>query len=65
MMVHDPSIVGAVAAGHSDTANAAAEILQDGGNAIDAAAAMGFCLNLLEPFSNGIGGESPPLVYSA
>ena len=34
-------------------------------DAIDAAATMGFCLNLLEPQSNGIGGEVPTLIYSA
>jgi gamma-glutamyltranspeptidase/glutathione hydrolase len=39
--------------------------MEMGGNAIDAAAAMCFCLNLLEPQSNGIGGEVPTLVYSA
>ena len=26
---------------------------------------MCFCLNLLEPQSNGIGGEVPTLIYSA
>ena len=36
-----------------------------GGNAIDAAAATCFCLNLLEPQNNGIGGEAPTLIYSA
>ena len=40
-------------------------IMQQGGNAIDAAATMGFCLNLLEPQSNGIGGEVSMLIYSA
>jgi gamma-glutamyltranspeptidase/glutathione hydrolase len=39
--------------------------MAQGGNAIDAAAAMNFCLNLLEPQSNGIGGEVPTLIYSA
>ena len=36
-----------------------------GGNAIDAAAAMGICETLLEPQSCGIGGEVPTLIYSA
>ena len=39
--------------------------MEAGGNAIDAAAAMCFCVNLLEPQSNGIGGEVPTLIYSA
>ena len=36
-----------------------------GGNAVDAAAAMGICLPLLEPHLCGIGGEVPALIYSA
>ena len=39
--------------------------MEQGGNAIDAAAAMCFCLNLLEPQSNGLAGEVPTLIYSA
>ena len=40
-------------------------MLMRGGNAIDAAAAMGICETLLEPQSCGIGGEVPTLIYSA
>ncbi len=39
--------------------------MEQGGNAVDAAAAMCFCLNLLEPQDNGLGGEVPILIYSA
>jgi gamma-glutamyltranspeptidase len=39
--------------------------MQQGGNAIDAGAAMCIALNLLEPQNNGIGGEAPTLIYSA
>ncbi|MCG3149296.1 MAG: Glutathione hydrolase-like YwrD proenzyme [Verrucomicrobiae bacterium] len=39
--------------------------MEQGGNAVDAAAAMVFCLNLVEPHYNGIGGEVPVLIYSA
>ena len=40
-------------------------MLRAGGNAMDAAAAMGFALNVLEPHQNGFGGEVPTLVRSA
>ena len=56
---------GVVTSGHYLATAAGFRIMEQGGNAIDAAAAMGFCLNLLEPQSNGIGGEVPTLVYSA
>lgn len=56
---------GVVTSGHYLATAAGFRIMEQRGNAIDAAAAMGFCLNLLEPQSNGIGGEVPTLVYSA
>lgn len=56
---------GVVTAGHYLAAAAGMEILRAGGNAIDAGVAMGFCLAVLEPQSNGIGGESPILIYHA
>ena len=56
---------GVVTAGHYLAAAAGFRIMEQGGNAIDAAAAMCICLNLLEPQSCGIGGEVPTLVYSA
>ena len=56
---------GVVTAGHYLAAAAGFRIMEQGGNAIDAAAAMCVCLNLLEPQSCGIGGEVPTLVYSA
>ena len=55
---------GVVTAGHYLASAAGMKILQSGGNAVDAAAAMGFCLPLLEPSMNGIGGEVPILIYS-
>jgi gamma-glutamyltranspeptidase / glutathione hydrolase len=54
-----------VTSGHYLATAAGFQILERGGNAVDAAAAVAFCLNLLEPQSNGIGGEVPTLVYSA
>ncbi len=56
---------GVVTAGHYLSAEAGMRIMTQGGNAIDAAAAMCICVNLLEPQSNGIGGEVPSLIYSA
>lgn len=56
---------GVVTAGHYLAATAGMEILKAGGNAIDAGVAMGFCLAVLEPQSNGIGGESPMLIHHA
>ena len=56
---------GVVTSGHYLATAAGFRIMEQGGNAVDAAAAMCFCLNVLEPQSNGIGGEAPTLVYSA
>ncbi len=56
---------GAVAAGHYLPAQAGAGVLADGGNAADAACAMGFALQVLEPHMNGPAGEVPILFYSA
>jgi gamma-glutamyltranspeptidase/glutathione hydrolase len=56
---------GAVAAGQHLAAQIGAQMLGDGGNAADAACAMGFALQVLEPTQNGPGGEVPILVYDA
>jgi len=56
---------GLVASGHYLATSAGIRILQLGGNAIDAAAAVSFCLNVLEPHQNGLGGEVPVLYYSS
>lgn len=55
---------GVVTSGHYLASAAGFRILEQGGNAVDAAAAVCFCLNLLEPQSCGIGGEVPTLIYS-
>ena len=56
---------GVVTSGHYLATVAGFRIMEQGGNAVDAAAAMCFCLNLLDPQNNGIGGEVPVLIYSA
>ena len=53
---------GAVAAGHYLAAQIGAQQLASGGNAADAAVAMGAALWVLEPTQNGPGGEVPILV---
>ena len=56
---------GVVTTGHYLATFVGLRILQQGGNAVDAGVAAGFCLAVLEPHVNGIGGEVPILVYSA
>jgi gamma-glutamyltranspeptidase / glutathione hydrolase len=56
---------GAVASGHYLATDAGIAILREGGNAFDAAACVAFCLNVLEPFLVGTGGEVPILVRPA
>ncbi len=56
---------GAVSAGHYLATQIGAQQLAAGGNAADAACAMGFALQVLEPTQNGPAGEVPILVYHA
>ncbi|HWZ30558.1 MAG TPA: gamma-glutamyltransferase [Bryobacteraceae bacterium] len=58
-----PGLHGLVAAGHPLAAIAGLQILMKGGNAIDAAVAVGAALNMMEPQMNGIGGNGFMTVF--
>ena len=56
---------GIVTAAHRATAEAGLEMLKRGGNAIDAAVAMGFCSVVVEPYMATIAGQGYMLVHLA
>ena len=67
MVTSRPEIVGTfgvVATTHWLATTAAMTILEQGGNAFDAAAAAGFVLHIVEPDQNGPGGDLPIVLWS-
>ncbi|MEO6866542.1 MAG: gamma-glutamyltransferase, partial [Gaiellales bacterium] len=55
--------VGAIATGHEASARAGAQILAEGGNAVDAAVAAAFAACMCEPTLTGIGGAGFATVH--
>lgn len=63
--VTDTGAEGMVSSVNPRATEAGADVLRDGGNAIDAAVAVQFALNAVQPHSSGIGGGGFMLVYVA
>ena len=59
------ALVGAVVANDLLAVNAGMRVLQEGGNAFDAAVAVGAAINVVEPDNSHLGGHALIMLYHA